>query len=185
MYQLKSAIAVLFFATVSTFAQGLERIPFLEMGSKPVEHRQWLVNGTSSASYYTGSDSFEKQVKADIATQKDAGFKKVDKATFLLANTRALQSTYPVEAGYIYRIILHCANGESTSILRVKDSNDNELSPEVRTNGKGSAYSFEPTKLQMADFTISQNGTITLEQGMMGDRTIYYANVYLIFRKKV
>ena len=185
MKKLQVTTAIILFSIASAFAQGLDRTPFLELGSKPVENRQWLVDGNSSSTFYSGSASFDKMVKADIATQKEAGFKKVDKATFLLANTRALQSAYLVEAGYIYRIIVHCANGEGTSILRVKDSNGKELAPEVRTDGKGSAFSFQPTKLQIADITMTQNGAITLEHGIMGDRTIYYANVYLIFRKKV
>jgi len=185
MKKLQLIFGIFAFSIASAFSQGLVRTPFLELGSKPVEERQWLHNGNSSTTFYSGSESFDKEVKAEISKQKDEGFKKVDKATFLLASTRALQSTYPVEAGYTYRIIAHFSNPEGTSILRVKDHIGKELAPEMRSDGKGSAFRFEAMKLQIADIPVTENGTITLEHGIMGDRTIYYANVYLIFKKKV
>ncbi len=185
MKYFKITTALFLFSIASSFAQGLVRTPFLELGSKPVEERQWLHKGNSSTTFYSGSESFDKEVKAEISKQKDQGFKKVDKATFLLASTRALQSTYPVEAGYTYRVIAHFSNPEGTSILRIKDEGGKELAPEMRSDGKGSAFRFEPMSLQIADIPVTQNGTITLEHGIMGDRTIYYANVYLIFKKKI
>lgn len=185
MKNLQLSFGILLFSITSSFAQNLVRKPFLELGSKPVIGRQWLHSGNSSMTFASGSSSFDKEVKAEIAKQKEAGFKKVEKATFLLANTRALQSTYPVEACYTYRVIAHFANPEGTSILRVKDDAGNELAPEMRSDGKGSVFHFEPMSLQIADIPVTQNGTITLEHGIMGDRTIYYANIYLIFKKKI
>lgn len=186
MKKLHITIALIFLTIAPALAQGLVRKPFLEIGNGPVEERQMIPyeNGNGYNVFASKSEYFDKDVKAEIKKQKEAGFKKYDRANFMLANTRSLVTTYPVEAGYTYRVVSIFQLMEGTNILRVKDQNGKELVPEMRTTEKGSISSFKLSGFQSPDIPVTQNGTITLENGLMGDRTIYYAVNYIIFRKK-
>jgi len=183
----KFTVIIMVCAAVPAVAQGLVRMPFLEVGDRPVEERQMIPyeNGNGYSVFVSRSDYFEKEVKAEIKKQKEEGFKKYDRANFMLANTRSLVATYPVEAGYTYRIVSIFQLMEGTNILRVNDASGNELTPEMRTQEKVSVGSFKNSEFRSKDITVSQNGTISLENGLMGDRTIYYAVIYLIFKKKM
>ncbi len=186
MRKLKITLMLMLCSAVPAFAQGLVRMPFLEIGNKPVEERQMIPyeNGNGYSVFASKSEYFDKEVKAEIKKQKEDGFKKYDRANFMLANTRALAATYPVEGGYTYRVVSIFQLMEGTNILRVNDASGKELTPEMRTQERGSISSFKASEFRSKDILVIQNGTISLENGLMGDRTIYYAVVYLIFRKK-
>lgn len=171
--------------TISTvFSQGITRKPFLDIGDKPVANNQFI-QGNQGGSYFNTKSLYNDQmVKEIVNLQKEQGFKKVDKANFLLADVNMLQASYPLEAGYTYRIfsVFNLPNGYT--ILRAKDELGKEIVPEVRNEEIGSTSSSKITKLQLQDIVCTKNQTIYLENGMMTEISLNYATTYLIFRKK-
>ena len=175
---------LLFFIVSFSFAQGITRIPFLELGDKPLRNNQYVQESNGGSFFDSNSLYNEERVKEIVKSQKAEGFKKHDKAIFLLANTNALQSQYPIEAGYTYRIFSIFLLPEGFSILRAKDASGTELAPEVRNEQTGSILNLKLTELVLKDIICTESKNLILENGMMSDRTLYYATTYLIFKKK-
>ena len=186
MKNLKFTAVIMFlvFAIPTAFSQGITRKPFLDIGDKPVANNQFI-QGNQGGSYFNTKSIYNEQtVKEIIKTQKEQGFKKVDKANFLLADVNMLQASYPLEAGYTYRIfsVFELPNG--STILRVKDESGKELVPEVRNKEIGSLLSSKISSLHLQDIVCSKNQTVYIENGMMTEKSVYYATTYLIFKKK-
>lgn len=178
------ATMLLLLVTSLSVAQGITRKSFLELGDKPLISNQFIHsnNGGTSFSSYTVHN--ESKVKEIIKNQKEDGFKKYDKAEFLLANTNALQASYGIQAGYTYRIFSIFRLPDGTSILRVNDQSGKELAPEIRNIDSGSIFSTTITSLQLQDIICTENQNIIIKNGMMSDKSIFYATTYLIFKKK-
>lgn len=182
--KITTLIMILMFIVATAFAQGITRKPFLDIGDKPVANSQFIQGNQGGSYFITKSVYNEQMVKEIIKAQKEQGFKKVDKANFLLADVNMLQASYPLEEGYTYRIfsVFDLPNG--STILRVKDESGKELVPEVRNQEIGSLFSSKISKLQLQDIVCTKNQTVYLENGMMTEKSVYYATTYLIFKKK-
>ena len=185
MKKMKQLFSIAFLMLLSiAHSQGIMRIAFLEIGSKPVFNNQFIQGNNGGSYFNTRSIYNDDRVKEIIKTQKEQEFKKCDKATFLLADVNMLQASYPVEAGYTYRIFAVSDLPQGTSIFRAKNQAGKELVPEIRNKEIGSIFKFQISQLQLQDIIATQNQTIYLENGMMSDISIYYATTYLIFKKK-
>ena len=168
----------------AAFAQEVVRTPFLEIGNAPIRYNYTIDQGNGYLMQSVFSANLDKKVEEVVKAQKQAGFKKFDQATFLFAPQRILASTYPVEAGYTYRIIAVTHTKNNAFILRAVNEAGDLVVPEERIGGPNNGYIADVT-VQLKDFVCTKSGTIQIVNSTLSTDQYDFDSVrYLIFKKK-
>lgn len=171
---------LIFFGNVTS--QEIIRTSFLQIGDAPFRQNITKNVGNGFSMYTVSSEYFDEEVKSEIKTQNNKGFKTVDNANFLFGPMRTLDSQYPVEAGMTYRIIAISETQKEAFIFRAVNEDGVLVVPEIEIPGD---YRKGLLHAQLEDYVPSHNGTIRIQNLTMSkDVNEYSAVRYLIFKKK-
>ncbi len=180
-----AAVIVLLMLTSNT-AHSQRRTTFDALGNGDLWENINISSANGFTSYPTNTQSLKATIKTELAAQKDAGFKKVEKATFMATVQNPLEASFDVSSGYTYRVVAIYGASSNTVVVTLRDPSRNELSPQESRNAAGRSGNYEPDQvIRLADYTPAADGTAILGIGMMMDtRNDPAAMQLLIFRKK-
>lgn len=179
-----TAIALLMM--MSSTAHSQRRTTFEALGNGDLWENFNVSSTNGFTSYSTNTQSIKGSIKTEIATQKDAGFKKVEKATFMATVQNPLEASFEVSSDYTYRVMTIYGASSNTVVVTLRDPSRTELSPQESRDAAGRGGGYTPDQvIRMADYTPAADGTAVLGIGLMMDtRNDPVAMQLLIFRKK-
>ena len=178
--------ALLLLLLCSTTAGAQQRTTFDALGNSDQWQNININNGNGFTSYSTNTQSLKATIKSELASQKDAGFKKVDKATFMATVQNPLEASFEVKEGYTYRVVAIYGASTNTVVVMLRDASRTELAPQATRYAGGRGGSYTPDfVVRLDDYTPKADGTAILGIGLMMDKqNDPVAMQLLIFRKK-